>query len=208
MQEEWRDIACIGNNYQVSNLGNIRRISSGSSVSIKSSKDRCGYLRIKIGDKSYAVHRLVAMAFIPNPYNHPIVHHIDENKSNNNASNLLWCTHQQNRIFGIPATSGTNAKRKYKVLQFDMDGNMVAEWNTFAAAAKSLGLKDGSVISKCARHQEHRDSAYGYRWAIIYDDTIEKRRHSVLFERAYRLDPEETIRALKTIIKKNRKIVE
>lgn len=149
------------------------------------------------------MHRLVALAFIPNPYNHPIVHHIDENKANNVTSNLLWCTHQQNRIFGIPATSGKNAKRKYKILQFDMDGNFIAEWNTFVAAAKSLGLRDGSEISKCARHQKHRDSAYGFRWSIIYEEDNSCKQLINLAEYAYSLAPEDTIIALKGIIDRN-----
>lgn len=71
--------------------------------------------------RTHAVHRLVASAFIPNPYNYPIVHHIDENKANNAKTNLLWCSYQQNRIFGVPSASGKNAKKKYKVLQLNMD---------------------------------------------------------------------------------------
>ena len=207
MKEEWKNIENIDINYQVSNLGNVRCLASGSPVLVKPHKDRCGYLRIRIGKTTYAVHRLVAMAFIPNPYNHPIVHHIDENKANNITSNLLWCTHQQNRIFGIPATSGKNAKRKYKILQFDLNDNFIAEWNTFAAAAKFLGLKDGSEISKCARHQIHRETAYGYKWSIVYTNDAKKKDYS-LFEKAYKLDPDETILALKRIIKRNRKITE
>ena len=203
MKEEWKFIENIDENYQVSNLGNVRCLSSGFPICVKPSEDRCGYLRVKIGDKTYAVHRLVAIAFIPNPYNHPIVHHIDENKANNVSSNLLWCTHQQNRIFGVPSASGKNAKRKYKILQFDMEGNLIAEWNTFVAAANSLGIKDGSEISKCARHQKHRDSAYGYRWSIVYEENDTRKHLSRLMEHAYSLAPEETIMALKRIIDKN-----
>ena len=204
MSEEWKCIENIDNNYQVSSLGNVRCLASGFPVPVKPHKDRCGYLRINIGKKSYAVHRLVAIAFIPNPYNHPIVHHIDENKTNNVTSNLLWCTHQQNRIFGIPATSGKNARRKYRILQFDMDGNLLAEWNTFTAAANSLGLKDVSVISKCARHQKHRDSAYGYRWNIVYDEDNTHKEIMKLVEHAYNIAPDETISALKRIIDRHK----
>ena len=56
-----------------------------------------GYFRIRlIGNngqrKTYAVHRLVATVYIPNPENLPQVNHIDGNKQNNHASNLEWCT--------------------------------------------------------------------------------------------------------------------
>lgn len=206
MQEEWKYIENTNEQYQISNLGNVRYLLDGVSVYIKPNKDRCGYLRVKINNRTYAVHRLVAIAFIPNPYNYPIVHHIDENKSNNVKSNLLWCTHQQNRIFGVPSASGKNAKRKYKILQFDMDGKLIAEWNTFTAAALSLGLKDGSEISKCAHHKKYRDSAYGYKWDIQYEEDLSKSSLLYLSEKAFDLAPKETIETLQKIIKKYNKI--
>ena len=91
MQEEWRHI--INEEYEVSNLGNIRKSVSNGYIVIHPHKDRCGYLRVNISGKTYAVHRLVALAFIPNPYNYPIVHHIDENKINNTTWNLIWCSY-------------------------------------------------------------------------------------------------------------------
>lgn len=45
------------------------------------------------------VHRLVAYNFIPNPNNYPIINHKDENRSNNNISNLEWCTVSYNNTY-------------------------------------------------------------------------------------------------------------
>lgn len=199
MLEEWRKIVCVGDgNYEVSSLGNIRKIKHGMLSPICPSKDSGGYYRVCISGKSYAVHRLVASAFIPNPYDYPIVHHIDEDKTNNAKENLIWCTYQQNRIFGIPAASGKNAQRYYTVLQLSMDGRLVAEWNTFSEAARSLGVKDISLISKCARHVGHRNSAYGFRWQIQLDDN-----HKFLFalaQQAFEVNPTKTIKALQGIV--------
>lgn len=59
-----------------------------------------GYRRVMIGRGGYQkhllVHRLVAETYIPNPYNKPQVNHIDGDKSNNNVTNLEWCTRLEN----------------------------------------------------------------------------------------------------------------
>lgn len=48
--------------------------------------------------KKQPIHRLVAKAFLPNPENLPVVNHIDENKLNNDVSNLEWVTYSQNSL--------------------------------------------------------------------------------------------------------------
>lgn len=63
----------------------------------------CGrnrYLSVQLSKggvkKRYSVHRLVAIAFIPNPHNYPCVNHMDGDRMNNDADNLEWVTHSQN----------------------------------------------------------------------------------------------------------------
>lgn len=67
------------------------------------SKSR-GYYRVTLMlqgcKKNYEVHRLVALAFIPNPENKPQVNHIDGNKLNNHVSNLEWVTDRENKLHG------------------------------------------------------------------------------------------------------------
>ena len=63
--------------------------------------------------KNHAVHRLVAEAFIPNPDNLPIVHHVDENPKNNRVDNLQWCTQKENVHHCIASGKhGTMARRR------------------------------------------------------------------------------------------------
>jgi len=98
--EEWKRIA--ESNYEVSNLGNVRNISRKNVLKPKAVKHKCGYVRYDVdldldglGQKHYKVHRLVALAFIPNPENRIEIDHIDRNTANNVVSNLRWSTREE-----------------------------------------------------------------------------------------------------------------
>lgn len=113
--EIWKDVAGFEGLYQVSNFGNVRSVTrtitrSDGKVYVKQGKQlksfvtNRGYEYVMLNDcnrKQHlkTVHRLVAQAFISNPNNLPIVNHKDENKLNNAASNLEWCTHAYNNVY-------------------------------------------------------------------------------------------------------------
>ena len=91
--EVWKSTH-IRADYEVSNLGNVRRIKRSpkrygvySYLKLYSRRYTC----VRIG-KAVNVHRLVAIAFIPNPNNYPVVMHLDNNPHNNSADNLQWGT--------------------------------------------------------------------------------------------------------------------
>lgn len=111
MNEVWKPVPSYEGLYEVSNLGNFRavdryvpsrwghdRLYHGKPMLTETTYDN--YQRIvlmKNGVKRrFMAHRLVALAFIPNPQNKPEVNHIDGNKSNNIVSNLEWCTASEN----------------------------------------------------------------------------------------------------------------
>jgi len=60
-----------------------------------------GYECIKFRNKHYKVHRLVAMKYIPNPYNYPYVNHLNEVRDDNRVENLDWCTARMNSEHSI-----------------------------------------------------------------------------------------------------------
>lgn len=98
--EEWRAIPIEGmEDYQVSSKGRVRNIKNGQKKVLGQSVHH-GYLTFHWTQngkrKRVMVHRLVALAFIPNPNNYPQVNHKDFNRHNNCVENLNWCTQQQN----------------------------------------------------------------------------------------------------------------
>ena len=102
--EEWRDIKGYEGLYQVSNRGKVRSLNYGNTGKIREISQRTnkgGYQDVTLHKngkkKTLTVHRLAAIAFIPNPDNKPEVDHIDTNPSNNNVDNLRWVTSLENR---------------------------------------------------------------------------------------------------------------
>ena len=97
MGEIWKDIEGFDGRYQVSTWGNVR----GVNGIIKPYQNEKGYLKVGLMKEGKChkkrVNRLVAQAFIPNPYELPFVNHKDGNKQNNSFTNLEWTTDKANK---------------------------------------------------------------------------------------------------------------
>ena len=113
--ELWKDIEGFEGLYQVSTWARVRsmdrwvvykngvkRFFKGKIINTFISNN--GYIRVQLNKNckkiKYSVHRLVAEAFAHNPNNFPQVNHKDEDKTNNDVSNLEWCTIQYNICYG------------------------------------------------------------------------------------------------------------
>lgn len=106
MSEEWRPVLGFEQDYEVSNQGRIRSHRKGRVRILKPILEKWnGYFTVSLFDADgrmhkVKVHRLVAIAFIPNPQGYSCVNHKDENKTNNNVENLEWCSKAYNTTYG------------------------------------------------------------------------------------------------------------
>ncbi len=158
--ELWRKI-CGYDNYSVSSKANVRNDKSGKIL--KPRKNGYGYLLVNLYNdgkmKTFLVHRLVAIAFIPNPENKKCVDHIDTHPLNNNLINLRWATNQENcmnQSIACNNTSGTKGvvydktNKKWKA-QISIDG-----------INKHIGLYDNLEDAVKARQQKANETFGDY----------------------------------------------
>ena len=116
------------------------------------STNKKGYFQVVLykngKPKTHKVHRLLAEAYIPNPDNLPQVDHIDNDKTHNYINNLQWITNRDN----------CRKSKNKPVLQFDLDGNFIREWECTADVGRGVE----SFICQCLKGR--RPTAYGYKW--------------------------------------------
>ena len=151
-------------NYEVSNLGKVRNIKSGRVLKPFLTKN--GYLmhllyeNNKHKQKHLYLHRIIATAFIDNPGKKPQINHIDENKLNNDLSNLEWCTERENAIHGT-RTKRVAEKLSKKVIQLDLNDNILNVFKSMRQAERETGI-DATSISACCNGK--RKSAGRFKW--------------------------------------------
>lgn len=108
--------------------------------SISLSADKDGYYRVSLQTKnhqrkSYRVNRLVALSFLPNPMNHPVVNHIDHDVQNNSVDNLEWCSISYNTKDGY---SHYNYHFTKPIIAM-MDGEIVGRFSSVSECAAFYG---------------------------------------------------------------------
>ena len=148
MKEIWKDIKDYEGLYQVSNLGRVKRITTGRVL--KPLKHANGYLMVKLSKNSIVytktVHRLVAEAFIPNPEHKSEINHIDENKTNNSLDNLEWMTRKENINHGT-RTERMSKTQSIPIITTNIKTGESKEFYGARECARQLGLTHGNITS-------------------------------------------------------------
>lgn len=161
-KEIWKDIKGYEGKYQVSNMGRVWSVRAQRCLSPDKSN---GYCRVQLHAKNgkikkELVHRLVALAFIPNPNNLTIVHHKDANTMNNTISNLAWVTAIQNNT----------DKHRMKLVQKQVlcvETNQ--HYNSIKEAAADKGICASHIGEVC---KGKRKTCGGYHWCFVGGDAV------------------------------------
>lgn len=180
MDEIWKDVPEYEGIYQASNLGNIKSLNRETIMETKNQhcKFKCkkiikekilkpkltkdGYYELTLRkdgkQKFIRVHRLIAMTFIPNPNNYPVINHINHNRLDNRVENLEWCTVEYNNRY-------SSAK---KIIQLDKNYKIIKIWKCMSDVHRELGIPVTNLSKCCRRHNLTARNCY---WRY-YDEEI------------------------------------
>lgn len=157
--------------YYADDSGKIYSRKSGELRELKLYPKTHGYLYValsKNGKQDYLrVHRVIAKTFIENPNNLPEVHHKDENKTNNSASNLEWCSSRHNKIYAsrrervARKVSDPNIQRRNNTS--GRKGVTKTRWNTWVAYFNRKYLGTFKTFEEAVKAREKAEkAAYNY----------------------------------------------
>lgn len=189
VEEVWKDIIGFEGLYQVSTFGRVKGLARNFSNAYKYEKLPEMIMTQKIGTTGYPctvlsknnkklntkTHRLVGVAFIPNPEGKPEINHKWGIITDNRYTELDWMTHRENvchardvlkRVF---KEKGSISVRRIPVIQLYKDYSFAREYPSIQSAAEILQTHHPN-ISKCCLNK--RNFCAGYRW--MYKEDYEK----------------------------------
>lgn len=170
MEEIWKDITGYEGLYQVSNLGNVRSLDYWRRGGVKNlvPKRMGQYLGVGLCNggkkpKYHYVHRLVALHFVDGYADGLTVNHLNENKMDNRAKNLEWCTQKENDLYGTGRKRSEDSHKK-PVQQIDASGKIVC---TFSGAfeTRTFGFTP-SLVTACCKGKAQTHKGYIWQYAM------------------------------------------
>lgn len=184
--ERWKPIKGFPR-YYISSFGRIWSDKQNRRY-LSSHTDNCGYHHVRLYNNAnqytMLVHRLVAEAFIDNPNGYKEVNHIDEDKNNNRADNLEWCTRTYNILYGkagkeryekMRLTQRYSRKDLQPVECINKENNEIVR--RFASVGEAVREMFGIVgrthirsnIAQCCQGKGHVKTVMGYKWRYAND---------------------------------------
>lgn len=163
-EEIWKPIPKYEGFYEVSNFGKIRScdrfINRGNKKMKISSKiltlnnSYGGYQRVSLYDnkhnyKTFAVHRIVAKVFLKDYKDCLDIDHINGKRDDNRIENLRICTRKENCNYELSRQNRRKSSFKKSVLQYDLDNNLINEFESTIDAERKTGISSGNIYSCC-----------------------------------------------------------
>jgi len=176
-EEIWKPVEEF-DNYAVSNLGNVKNTISGRIL--KKYQTKQGYIDINLALFGKTVtrkcHRLVALAFLPNPENKPQVDHIDRCRNNNKLSNLRWATAKEQAL-NRSYVGYHDITRRRSIWKCDKEtGERIELFQSSTLASESVfhttSTQNASIFIMGVAGGT-RVSAYGFKWEFDDEAIIE-----------------------------------
>lgn len=168
-KEEWKEVLGYDHLYEISNMGRVRtRYVKGKGymkdyIFLEPLDNGNGYLRFnwKINGRQRTVylHKLVAELFVDNPRHLTEINHLDENKYNNCANNLCWCTHKENCQYG---TRNIRTAEKNARPVVCIEKELIFSSGKEAAQYFDVG---NTAISNCLNGRT--ETCCGYHWRYL-----------------------------------------
>ncbi len=161
----------LGTEYNSVFVSNLGRIKINEGIPTYGTKREHGYFQCKVynnkQDKyfSFQVHRLVSLAFIPNPSNKSIVNHKDENPSNNKVENLEWMTNTENLNYSLNLHKRVKQNCNSKtVIQIDLvTSQIIKEYVSIHQASIQTQINYTTIYSCCNKKYK---KAGGFKWSF------------------------------------------
>ena len=158
MKEIWKSIKDYEGYYEVSNLGKKGKL-------IKPSLINSGYYIVSLCKnkhyRKYLVHRLVAEAFLGHSILETQVNHKDENKLNNNLSNLEWCTPSYNLKFN-DRSAKIGSKLGKIVYMYNNNLELLNKFSSSREASYITNIPDRGIRKACAKNRIYKNYIWSY----------------------------------------------
>lgn len=168
-----RDVEGYEGLYKVTRSGQVYSVRR--KIYMKPQMDKDGYLCVNLRKdgsyKRFFIHRLVALAYVPNPEGKPTVNHIDEIKTNNDYRNLEWATHKENTNYGTRTERAAAANSK--PVRCVETGVIYANAEEAAKSIDSWRENIAKVLN--GRAKTHR----GYHWEYVKEEEIMKTKEKL-----------------------------